>query len=308
LTISIQKTVHFFEARVREDATLRQAPPEDWPERARAHFTLPPRERRMDRVGQVPHILYPVDNNERQVILGKIVEGDTGLQIGSWDASSFTPVEDRRQSLDDFFARVTYVQFLRGTNAVAALGGAGETPSKRAIEDALNTISPLVKGSAWELTTLTRAGERTKLPRKRGIRSVDIRSNVDPTSLLDEDARSQSLEATLRGMSADLGASLRVRIKISVDHPKENPGATRKMLDWIIGSSGLLDRASKAIVEAEEPTSLELLNLIEHKYTAQVQMPVVEVVGQAFQETLLASLETVCADSETTLQEMLRND
>lgn len=297
------KLVHFFEIRLFRAGGKDRVAALDWAARLDAHLKVDPKARTLTLPSGVDIVAAGVANSDRQVSLGRILKGATGLQKGSWTTATFSPVEP--ESADDFFTRVTYVEFVQGCNAVAMVGGAGEVPSKTTVERLLNAMDPLEIGASWVLEPITQPGQLAQAKSRKAFKTVSLRTSVQPAGLDQlplDDGSVESLDQTLARMASSVGGPIRVTLKVTVERPGDRPDALARLKQILMGSKEILENSKRLTVDVDDEYGTAMFNLIEHRLTASIPLPEGEVSGSTLEDAVLLALGNVCRANQNVIQ------
>lgn len=290
------KLVHFFEIQVQDGPSRCRAERDSWEAKLQEHVIPDTRQRAIELTSGTKVVVVRVDDNERQMCIGRVIDGATGLQRGDWVTGRFRPVEP--ESKDDFFTRVTYVQFVDGVNAVGVIGGVGEHPSRTCVERVLNAINPLESGKNWVLEPITQPGQLERAKASRGFRKIEFRTRVRESDLfgaaIPDAGAVETLDMALERLAHSLGSPLRINVRIAVEKPADHPMSLGRLKSMLIESRNLLADSKKILIETTDALGSEIFNLIEHKMTATISLPEGEVTGGTLEEAVLMSLQNVC--------------
>ena len=230
------KTVHFFRLALKAGRSVTRAETTDWAARLHDHLEQDVAERMMHLPSGARLVTEAVPRCSSQVILGKVLDDqDFGLRRGSI-AGAFEVVAPK--DADEFFMRVNYVQFIEGSNAFALIGGAGDVPSSSSVEVLAEALAAAGNGRRWVVEPIMSEPEIERFRQTGAIKSVTTSVSVAQPDLFDPDPslaaeRPADLYSWSQAVSAELGASLRINFKISIDEPATHVHAGRRLLDLL---------------------------------------------------------------------------
>lgn len=305
----MKRNVSFFELQVLAEGAQRRADLADWPGLLKKYCSVPASDRKIPLsqeddpeviVGELGEV------SPQQVIIGHVIDGDTGIRRGSWTGDGSRPVEPASQ--DEFFSRVSYVQFFNRVNAFAIVGGSGTKANKKHVELLANRIAS-VEGGTWVAVPILVPSQRVRAKQMTGVRKAEITSKVYPMGLDSvqvDDGRRRALDELLEDIATSVGGGISVSLTLSVTKPKDNPGACTALKDMVLDSDKLLEVGTKAQITAyNNEVTNEVLDLIQHNMTAQVELPNETVNAASLQYQTLVGLKNVVADRQNAVEQII---
>ena len=232
-----------------------------------------------------------------QAILGRVLDGSPGISTGNWHETAATPITPATE--DEFLSRTTYLQFLSRSNVVAMVGGAAGRPSLANVEAFVERIAPLESGRHWKMAPVTQASQLSRLKSMKGATKATIKTDVQPGTLPGDDGYQQTMDYMVQQIAHNLGAGLKIELKISIQNAGDNRASTIALKKSLLNSPGILRDAKKVSVDAYDDMRDEIVELIEHKVTASFEMPDQDVDGRVTEAFVLAGLADVCKRLET---------
>lgn len=297
------KRVHFLGLVVSEPGGLTKHRPVDWAEKINEFHARPQEEKLFKgRNGQV--LTLEVVNTQRQAVLGRVVD-ETGLRLGHKVTGTFKPVQS--ESADEFFTKVTYVQFIEGCNAVALIGGAGERPAVSAVESLVNELCPLEPGSSWATKLLTGPGRVKEVQKASGVSMAEVTMNGAAPNLFElPSADAVSFGDLPDAIAAMFGAEITLSLKVQIRGGQASTAAHRQLRDQLLAAfehwSG---RKKKKLNARTTGLTGDLVELIEYHLAAYVDLPLGAVSAEALQEAVLHGLNDVSARWQSRVQAAL---
>jgi len=293
------KTVHFYRLAITAGRATVRAELVDWQARLAEHLQKDVAERLLAPPSGMRLVTEAVPSNPAQVILGKVLDKETGLHRGSI-AGAFEVVEPR--NADEFFFRVNYVQFISGTNAFALIGGAGDAPSSSAVEVLASHLAPPAPGQRWVAQALMSEAEIERFAKTGALKSVSFNVNVAPPDIFDSTAQPPAegppdLYTWGQAITSAIGASVTLRVNISLEDPAQHLDAGRRFRKVLDRSRDRLLPRARRVQAVPLGDDDEVINLLRYRLTAFVPLPEPEprLTGEAFQAYVLDQLGTVSA-------------
>ncbi len=297
-----EKRVHFFGLVVQERSSAVRAEQQSWASLLEAKSQLSIAERTFEGPYGIQLVTEHIPGSQ-QVVLGRVVD-DTGLRLAHMVTGKFRPVVP--ESADEFFTRVTYLQFFDSCNAVALVGGAGTVPSKSHLEALVNWLAPL-EGARWAARDLWAQGDIERFNGSSGASKVEISTDAHPADLVSlDEPEAQSIGGLVTRAASLTGADISVSMTIRVRRPRDHPEATR-ILKGLVSRTVPFRGARKVRVETTGLAS-EVLNLVQYKLAAQVALPLDHVTPAELQEAILDALAHVCGQWETRVRKAMLED
>ena len=296
------KTVFFFEIQALTDGCRKRSQVVDWESFLTRHLEIPTQDRKIETKTE-DLLVFGIQTNPTQAKLGRLIDGDTGIQHGSWSKETVEPVQ--AVDPDDFFIRTTYIQFINKTNVVGVVGGQGDSPSKSRAEAFLNKIYP--QPSQWVLEPIVVPGQLSEFKTNNKAGRVKFSCDVEQPDLLhvNDTNSDNSLEKMVQQIVTVVDGPISITCEIKVRRPKDNPNSLYHLFSMVSNSENLISSAKKMQVSVkDQEMGEEVLNLIEHKITAQI--PLYSTHEEGMQEQIISKLAEVCETNAVALKELTR--
>ncbi|AZZ42317.1 hypothetical protein C0Z11_08495 [Acidipropionibacterium jensenii] len=294
----LTRKVVFYKLCVLADGATSVVHDVEWKDRLAEYFSSPLLEDRKFELRSGDELVGWSTSLALQAILGRVLDGSPGISTGNWHETAAIPITPATD--DEFLSRTTYLQFLSRSNVVAMVGGAAGRPSLGNIEGFVERIAPLDSGRHWKMVPVTQASQVARLKSMKGATKATIKTDVQPGLLPpDDDGYQQSMDYMVQQIAHNLGAGLRIELKISIRNAGDNPDSTIALKQSLLNSPGILRDAKKVSVDAYDEMRDEIVELIEHKVTAAFEMPDQDVDGEATEALVLDGLADVCKSLET---------
>lgn len=271
------KTLHFYRLSVHHRAAEISQDVISWDSRLQDHFRKTLNDRAVALAGGGQLVTEPVPSNRWQVIVGRVLVGDTGLRAGSWNQEAFRSVAP--ESVEEFFARTTYVQFIEGTNAFAMVGGPGDHPAGSSVAALARAICPLEEEHEWKAQPIVSEAEIERFQKIRGIKQVRFSTDVFPGDLFSsDDAARPDLGQWATEVATRLNAEIRMEARITIKSQGSSSTAFRELRRMLADGLARLSPAARKI-EAVPDTEADgdLVELARHKLAATIDLPVAPI-------------------------------
>lgn len=292
------RKVSFYRLSVLADGAVSRVHDVNWVARLTEYFASSPMEDRKFTTQVGDDLVAWSTAMPAQAVLGRVLDGSPGISSGNWHDVAATPITP--ESEDDFFSRTTYLQFLPRSNVVALVGGASGRPSKGNVDAFIDRIAPLDSGRHWQIEPITQESQLVRFKTMKGATRASIKTTVEPAPLPGpDDGTQQSLDQLIQSISDNLGAGIKVDLKISIQKPSDNHVAGKVLKDAILRSPHLLGGAKKVSVKAYDGMKDEIVELIEHDMAASIDMPDADVDGKITEAFVLAGLSEACERNES---------
>lgn len=281
--------------------------PVDWAKAASARCAHPAT---VDLLNGTRLLPAAVDGNPEQVILGRKVDGPD-VQMAHLSQGTFRPIEGPKT--DEFFAKVTYLQFFRGINALAMVSGAGERVSEANVEHFLDEAEPLRNGCHWKLQVLYGEPQVDRIKQDvAGIGKIEYRGQVSADLMAPAVAMPDSLGGVIDHLASLSGGDLDVKLEVRLKRHGDYATSSQNLLKSLLrGLGGTLASSRRLRVETlphpeRGQTAKEVLELVQYRMAAKVVLPQHEVGTKDLEAFVLDELASVCGDWDTLVREAVR--